>query len=224
MVTSSASTKKTKKIKVSPGTKGSISEHIASAWLMSQGYDVFRNVSPNGRADLIAIHWERDETIRVDVKSSGFTLDDADTSERAEQARLREHDNHGFKISYLVVSDDWQCEWYTYGGEEVAANDNKQVGPRYWMDKQSGVTFITPGNHMTNKQWTFFCHWLLRAHKDLVGKFSMKFVDNMSYRYTLPFDPSINSEEKKILERLFKSVYTSLVYAGGVEMREEFES
>lgn len=46
---------------------GAQSEMIAAAWLLAQGYEVFRNVSQHGLADIIATFG--DEVSRFDVKS-----------------------------------------------------------------------------------------------------------------------------------------------------------
>jgi len=46
-----------------------MSELKAVIWLLEQGYDVFRNVSPCGHADLIAVNHETKEIIMVDVKT-----------------------------------------------------------------------------------------------------------------------------------------------------------
>lgn len=45
---------------------GSIAEHKATVWLLEQGYEVFRNVSPTGKVDLIAT--KDGEMTKVDVK------------------------------------------------------------------------------------------------------------------------------------------------------------
>lgn len=47
--------------------RGATSELIAAAWLLRQGYEVFRNVSQHGEADLVAI--KGDEVIQIDVKT-----------------------------------------------------------------------------------------------------------------------------------------------------------
>lgn len=47
--------------------KGAHSELIACAWLLSQGYEVFRNVSPFGITDIIAQKGAR--ILLLDVKS-----------------------------------------------------------------------------------------------------------------------------------------------------------
>lgn len=51
------------------GTKGAHSELIAAAWLLENGYAVFRNVSAHGPVDLVAI--KDSEVTLIDVKS-GF--------------------------------------------------------------------------------------------------------------------------------------------------------
>lgn len=50
--------------------KGAKYELLACAWLLDQGYEVFRNVSPVGKGDLVI--WKKGEnpTI-VDVKTGG---------------------------------------------------------------------------------------------------------------------------------------------------------
>jgi hypothetical protein len=55
-------------MKKSTQTRGAQSELIACAWLLSQGYHVFRNVSPCGPADLIVV--SATEIIYIDVKTS----------------------------------------------------------------------------------------------------------------------------------------------------------
>lgn len=57
----------TTKIKISHGDTGAMGELIIAADLIKQGWDVFRNLSPNGPVDLIAF---RDGDIRcVQVKT-----------------------------------------------------------------------------------------------------------------------------------------------------------
>ncbi len=49
--------------------KGATSELIATTWLLKQGYEVFRNVSPHGKIDIIAIHPDTGEILYIDVKT-----------------------------------------------------------------------------------------------------------------------------------------------------------
>jgi Holliday junction resolvase len=48
--------------------RGAISELIACAWLLEQGYEVFRNVSACGLADLVA--FKDGATLLIDVKTA----------------------------------------------------------------------------------------------------------------------------------------------------------
>lgn len=47
---------------------GAKSELIACAWLLGQGYEVFRNVSSHGEVDVVAI--KSDRVLRLDIKSA----------------------------------------------------------------------------------------------------------------------------------------------------------
>lgn len=50
--------------------KGAINELEVCAWLMKQGYEVFRNVAPTGKGDIII--WKHGESpIIIDVKVGG---------------------------------------------------------------------------------------------------------------------------------------------------------
>lgn len=48
--------------------KGQIGEYGAVAWLLSEDYQVFKNVSPHGAFDIIAISPE-DKLLKIDVKT-----------------------------------------------------------------------------------------------------------------------------------------------------------
>ena len=48
---------------------GAASELIAAAWLMEMGYEVFRNLSPSGPADLIAWKPTEESKYLIDVKT-----------------------------------------------------------------------------------------------------------------------------------------------------------
>lgn len=47
---------------------GAAHELVACAWLLSKGYEVFRNVCPNGPTDVVAIRGP--EVVRIDVKTT----------------------------------------------------------------------------------------------------------------------------------------------------------
>lgn len=211
-----AQTKTGKRILVSPGSKGAISEHLATAWLLAKGYDVFRNVSPNGRADLLAVDWVNDETIRVDVKSDGFDL--CGTGAISAASRETAERNKGFSIKYLIVKKDGDCEWYK-DSEKAADNDNSPPEPTWWVDKKSGQRFHAPGNAMTNKDWTFFCHWLLRAYPDVIFPFSEVFVREISARGIGCDRPRVEGREFTVLEKIRKHVFAKLVEQEAIELK-----
>lgn len=48
--------------------KGTRAEYLACAWLLGEGYEVFRNISPFGEADLIAVRGSH--KIEIDVKTA----------------------------------------------------------------------------------------------------------------------------------------------------------
>lgn len=209
-------TKTGPRVRVSPGTKGSISEHLATAWLLQSGYDVFRNVSPNGRADLLAVDWDEDETIRVDVKSEGFTLVEGEGGEMGAKLRQRETLNSGFSIRYLVVKNDGNCEWYVKP-DQAAANDNNEPKATWWRDKKTAQRFRMLDDCISNKQWSYFCHWLLRAYPDFIIPFSEQFVRSISSRGIGNDRPYVSEKEKGVLRKLYTHVLGRLTETGAIE-------
>lgn len=50
--------------------KGAKNELLACVWFLEQGYEVFRNVSPTGKGDIII--WKKGEDpIIIDIKAAG---------------------------------------------------------------------------------------------------------------------------------------------------------
>lgn len=74
--------------------RGAWAEMVACVWLLQQGYEVFRNVSPHGGTDIVAIRGA--EVLRFDVKS--YTDGKALASRTAEQIALG--------VRFLVIRDD----------------------------------------------------------------------------------------------------------------------
>lgn len=62
---------------VSKKHRGAHSELVAVAWLIEQGYEVFRNVSQHGKVDIVVLNEATKEFIPIDVKtlSSYRTVD-----------------------------------------------------------------------------------------------------------------------------------------------------
>lgn len=56
---------------MAPSKLGAMSEYTAIVWLYSKGYEVFRNTSPCGDTDMIAI--KAGEFIKIDVKTASLS-------------------------------------------------------------------------------------------------------------------------------------------------------
>ena len=84
--------------------KGAHSEHLAITWLLSQGYDVFRNVSPHGHADLIA--WLGDDVIKIDVKTLSFQHNKGGTSTPYWTNLTKEQKEEGVKLLLVPPTSD----------------------------------------------------------------------------------------------------------------------
>ena len=50
-------------------TTGTISELKAQIWLLNQGYEVFTNVRPSGKADILAWDLKANHVLKIDVKT-----------------------------------------------------------------------------------------------------------------------------------------------------------
>ncbi len=78
--------------------RGAWAETVACAWLLQQGYEVFRNISPSGAIDLVAI--KGGEVLKFDVKA--FADLKVLPCRTAEQRALG--------VQFLVIRDDGTVE------------------------------------------------------------------------------------------------------------------
>lgn len=85
--------------------RGAISELTACSWLLEKGYEVFRNVSQHGVADLVAINRETQEILQIDVKTIGKTVMKGLTYKTVPKPNER---HKQFGVEVLVV-DGEQC-------------------------------------------------------------------------------------------------------------------
>ncbi len=86
--------------------KGAISELIACAWLLKEGWEVFRNTSAHGPADLVLWRPSTNEIRFVDVNT-------AIKSSRAvgyKQIKAPPQSRHA-GVLILSVFEDGHCEW-----------------------------------------------------------------------------------------------------------------
>jgi Holliday junction resolvase-like predicted endonuclease len=90
---------------------GAICELIACAWLLKRGYDVFRNVSPTGKADLIALK-DGDVTL-IDVsKSSKYISKSGKVSYTKNYAKETLCNSLNIKVLYVADEDCFFAEKY----------------------------------------------------------------------------------------------------------------
>ena len=76
--------------------KGALSELRACAWLLDQGYEVFRNVSDHGLVDIVAL--KNGKTFYFDVKGS---------PNGGEKSLSSEQEYAGILPLYVNASDCW---------------------------------------------------------------------------------------------------------------------
>lgn len=163
-------------VKVAFGIKGSINEHLATAWLMKSGYEVFRNVAPVGRADLVAKNWSTGELIWVDVKSESYDpsgcngVTDASEKQREQAAKYA-----GSDIKYLIVEDDGHCRWH---GDDKS--DPIPKNDKFWLDPKSGQRFLHPRNALDQRQWSIFAHYMLKYYRDDMNQDQIDLLYNVN--------------------------------------------
>jgi len=80
-------------------TLGAQSELLAGAWLIELGFDVFRNLSPCGPADLIAWKQGTEDKYLIDVKTVNSVYKRCDGIETPNVPAA-----HPDNVHYLVVS------------------------------------------------------------------------------------------------------------------------
>lgn len=89
-------------ISLPPSTVGSISEMRVISDLLSQGYYVFKSVSPNSPCDIIIIHG--DITLKVEVGTATTKLDGTFASRE-------KHGNYDYDIRALITRDGSTIEY-----------------------------------------------------------------------------------------------------------------
>lgn len=183
------------RVKLESAVKGAMNECVAASWLFSQGYNVFRNLAPVGRADLVAKNWDTDELIWIDVKSQGYdpSTSDSDISKKQrEQAKKYKTSD----IKYLIVNDDGSCQWY---GENVIVplpDDRK-----YWVDPKSGQSFLHPLFDMTNAEWRTFCYWMLENYKSIITPNQVETLSKCSIQVNYKRGKEVLQQVRTVLYR-----------------------
>ena len=189
-------------VEIHHNVKGAVNEHLATAWLMKEGYDVFRNASPRGRADLVVRDWDAGEWISVDVKSEHFDLRGTDAMNASQREVAKGYESS--KLRYLVVSDDGVCRWY----EDIdhPLNEEDVVGDDYWVCPTSGHRFLNPSHAMNRKEWSFFAYWALEyqgAHltqHEIDTCWSVRKAPNIKPR-------EMTAPQERVMKKIFLASY-----------------
>ena len=92
---------------------GAYSELLACSWLLNQGFDVFRNQSPHGYADLVAIDMNTQEVILIDVKTAVVYLRNDGTKGIYTSKLSEEQTIRGIK-PIVVIKDTGEVMWGEY--------------------------------------------------------------------------------------------------------------
>lgn len=85
--------------------QGAMAELIACNWLLEQGYDVFRNITPAGWVDIIA--WKKDnQPIFIDVSVCNDKHGYISDPKAGYKSRTK-----AYGIRFLYVYPDKSCKW-----------------------------------------------------------------------------------------------------------------
>lgn len=87
---------------------------MACAWLMSQGFDVFKNQNDNGPVDIIAFNRETKEQILVDAK----TIHPNTLNSIRKNGYRRSKEQIRLDVQILGVTHEGACFWCTKGALE----------------------------------------------------------------------------------------------------------
>lgn len=108
--------------------KGSRAELLACAWLLDQGYEVFRNVSDSSIVDLVA--FKDAEFFPFDVKSVKTT------KLSSKQIAV------GVKPLYVSNRErhiDWHPKPSLRGSRKICSHCGRSMAPPYWFDEKGNA-------------------------------------------------------------------------------------
>jgi Holliday junction resolvase-like predicted endonuclease len=92
-------------VKRSPSNIGCQSEHLAIAWLLKGGYEVFKNVCAVGPVDIVAMD-RNGAMAKIDVKTA------TSQDERAPHPRRSvEPKQQALGVRVVLVYGDGSCKW-----------------------------------------------------------------------------------------------------------------
>lgn len=93
------------------GSSGSALELIACAWLLKTGYQVFRNVAPQGPIDIVAT--KGGSVLKIDVKKASYrTGCFCIASGQIRKIKQLMSDVRNKGVRYLIAHESGDCEWF----------------------------------------------------------------------------------------------------------------
>ena len=90
--------------------KGQRSEFIAAAWLISRNYLVYFKTQDNDPIDLIAVHRNNGEVLKLDVKTVSFRKTGPKKGHRINRIVNEHQKKIGVKLMY--VYKDGRCDFH----------------------------------------------------------------------------------------------------------------
>ncbi|MCS5736998.1 hypothetical protein, partial [Herbiconiux daphne] len=101
--------KYSKDITSNNGRRGDVAEHVAAAYLLNRGFEVFANISSNGLFDLLAITPEG-EILKFDVKRCSLQAGSKNiVSLHSALHRPDEFKAQGGLLLWLFLTDNFDC-------------------------------------------------------------------------------------------------------------------
>ena len=95
--------------KITKTMKGQHSEFIAAAWLIRQNYLVYIKTQDNDPIDLVAVHRDNGEVLKLDVKSVSIRKTGPKKGYRISRIVNEHQKKIGVKLLY--VYDDGRCDF-----------------------------------------------------------------------------------------------------------------
>jgi Holliday junction resolvase-like predicted endonuclease len=141
--------------KLSTSTTGALAELQASVWLLSKGYMVFRNVSPDGLIDIVAKKDE--ETLFIDVTKAVYRKrqDGKDILQRNNQ-KEKIADQYGIQVLYV---NSESCVFHKYEPRPMhlckrCSSEFVQFGSRtVFCSAKCKTTHYDDARKMKTKKW-----------------------------------------------------------------------
>ena len=94
----------------SKAMKGQHSEFVAAAWLIKQNYLVYFKTQDNDPIDLVAVHRDDGEVLKLDVKSVSIRKSGPKKGHRINRVLSEPQKQIGVKLLYVYA--DGRCDYH----------------------------------------------------------------------------------------------------------------